>query len=80
MTKPFDDAKVLTSSVNEGLKEMIKPLGPNETYVDRLKAGFGKMAEGIKSAGAMLKSAFSGAYDFSQWFIDIISTCGKTIF
>ena len=79
MTNPFDDAKVLTSSVNEGLKEMIKPLGANETYVDRLKAGFGKMAEGIKSAGAMLKSAFSGPMILVSGLLILLAQ-GKTIF
>ena len=81
MTKPFDDAaKVLTSSVNEGLKEMIKPLGANETYVDRLKAGFGKMAEGIKSAGAMLKSAFSGPMILVSGLLILLALAVKRFF
>ena len=61
LEKPFKDAtSEIKSGINEGLSEMIKPLGENETITDRMTVGFLRMGDGIKKAAAILKVAFNG--------------------
>jgi hypothetical protein len=61
LRKPFEDAsKEITLGLGEGFKAFTQVISDKGSVTDAMTAGFEKMSQAIKSAGAALKAAFSG--------------------
>ena len=78
---PFEDAaKTIKLGLGEGFKAFTKVISDGGSVTNAMSAGFGKMKDAIKVAGAALKAAFSGPFLLIAGILLLIGMAVKRFF